>query len=1163
MGAASDMGVADRVRRVREGHIVIVDDDRLSVRMLEGVLTGSGFTRVVPFTDPRQALDRVIAERPDLLLLDLHMPELDGFGFMAELRRQLPIKDWPAVLMLTADEARTVKEQALALGVRDFLNKPFPPVETILRVENLLEVRLLTRRLAEDNANLEATVAERVRELADVTRAAAEAEFAVERERLHFAQLLSEVRAAFSEDSSPTENLARCAEAVVEHLNAGFARIWLLSPKEPVLELVASAGMYTHLDGPHARIPVGQGLVGRVAGTGLSLCGDDLETGSDGDHEWAPREHIPFIAGCPITVDGRLLGVLATYSAEPLTASERVALTAAGDALAAAVERQRAAEVLRAERVFLGNMMESLQEGIVACDAAGNLTVMNEATRRFSGREREATSLERWDGDFHLFFPDGTTPMPQEDIPLYRALAGARVRDAEMVIAPPGGLRRTLLANGQPIYDDHGHQLGAVVALHDITERKQVEAELERRTFRDTLTGLANRALFMDRVSHSIDSAGTDDSAAAVIVIDLDNFRLVNDSLDRGSGDRLLVTMTRRIASLLRPGDTAARVGGDEFGVLLQELADEREALHMCQIFAAAVAEPVELDGREIQVTASTGVTMIRDKGQDAQTLLRNADSAMNRAKEYGRGRIEIFDDDLRARAVARLDIETALRRAVERDELVLEYQPLIHLSDGRIIGVETLVRWAHPQRGLLQPAQFVPVAEETGVIVAIGHWVLVEACRQARAWAQAFPEDPPEVAINVSARQLAHPEIVDDVRKAISATSIDPSTLCLEITESVLMKDAEVSVRTLRALKSLGVRLAVDDFGTGYSSLSYLKRFPVDYLKVDRSFVRGLGRDPEDTAIVSAVVTLAATLGLGVIAEGVETELQLAELSRLNCSIGQGFYWSKPLSDVDLGRLLAVREPALPAGPASPAGAGAGADSERRVAAIREADEAMAFLAHELRAPLTVISGFAQLLAQDVEEGIAMAGTEAVDAIVRQTDHMAELIETLVDVGALESGRLSLRLQSLEINNLVDQIVNDLRPVVAEHSIELSTGPEGMCSLDPSRIRQVVTNLLTNAAKFSPAGEPISVTISCNGDLAKVSVVDRGPGVAPERIGDVFRKFARADKKKEGRGLGLYVSRAIARSHGGELNCRRAATGGAEFVLELPLESPFLPAAQ
>lgn len=1145
---------------MRDGRIVLVDDDRLSVKVLEGVLAKSGFKNVATFHDPRQGLAWVVAEGADLLLLDLHMPDLDGFGFMGELCRQLAIDDRPAVLMLTADEARDVKERALSLGVRDFLNKPFPPVETVLRVQNLLEVRLLTRRLAEDKANLEATVAQRVSELAAVTRAAAEAEFEVERERLRAARLLSEVRAAFTEDTSAAEGLTRCAEIVVEHLGASFARIWLLSPTDPVLELVASAGMYTHLDGPHARIDVGEGLVGLVGARRECIYGDDLEAGAQGNHEWAPREHISIFAGCPLIVDGRVLGVLAAYPEVALTASEQTSFEAAADAMAAAVERQRVAEVLRAERVFLRHLMESLQEGIVACDSEGNLTVMNEATRRFSGGDTAPAGTSRWT-HHDLYLPDGVTPVPPDENPLYRALAGARVRDSEMVIAPPGGRRLTLLANGQPIYDDAGHQLGAVLALHDVTERKQVEAELERRTFRDTLTGLPNRALFVDRLRHSITSAGSGESTAAVVVIDLDNFRLVNDSLGQPQGDRLLVAMAERIASLLRPGDTAARVGGDNFGVLLEELADEREGLHMCQIFAAAVAEPMELGGRDLQVTASIGVTMLRDSGQDAETLLRNADSAMNRAKEYGRGRIELFDDDLRASAVARLDMETALRRAVERNELVAEYQPQVRLADGRIVGVETLVRWAHPVRGLLQPMEFIPIAEETGLILAIGRWVLVDACRRAVEWAEANPEDPPVVSVNVSARQLAHPGIVDTVRGVIESTSLDPALLCLEITESVLMKDAEVSVRTLRALKALGVHLAVDDFGTGYSSLSYLKRFPVDYLKIDRSFVRGMGRDPEDTAIVSAIVTLAATLGLGVIAEGVETELQLAELRRLECAQGQGYYWSKALSSEDLGRLLAAREPAQPPVEAGPATAALGRESERRVTAIRQADEAMAFLAHELRAPLTVISGFAQLLALDVDEGVLNGSAEAVDAIVRQTDHMVVLIETLVDVGSLETGRLTLRSEPVEINKLIDQIITDLRSVVPNNPVQLSTGHEGVCSLDPSRVRQVVTNLLTNAAKFSPAGEPIDVTVTCIGSLAKIAVVDRGPGVPPERIGDVFRKFARADKQKEGRGLGLYMSRAIARAHGGELNCRRASTGGAEFVFELPLETPAPPA--
>ena len=1136
---------------VRRARILVVDDDALSVRLVQRVLEGSGFTQVCSTTDPEEGLRRVVADGADLLVLDLHMPGLDGFDFMSRMTGELPAEDWPSVLMLTADDAREVKEQALAVGVRDFLNKPIPPVETVLRVQNLLEVRLLTRRLTDDNSKLEALVAERAAELAAIVEAAARADLDEERARWRSARLVSDVRGAFAESPTLGDALKHCAESIVELLDAAFARIWLLSPRYDVLEMMASAGMYTHVEGPHARIPVGQGTVGLIAQD--LRCRDSSQASDSADQEWEQRDHITSFAGCPLVVDGQLLGVVAAYSGTNMSAAVLGALETAANEIAAGLQRKRTAEALRAEQVFLHSMMESLQEGIVACDADGRLTVLNEASRRLHPDVPEPGGPEMWAENFDLYLPGGQTPMPTASIPLYRALGGAVVRDEEMVIAPPGGLRRTVLVNGQPVYDDVGRQLGGVVAIHDITDRKRVEAELERRTFRDTLTGLANRALFVDRVAHAIAGMEPGRPPGAVLVIELDNFKLVNDSLGHTVGDRLLVAVADRIAATIRPGDTAARLGGDEFAVLSERFADESEILVFGDHLLATIAEPLELDDRELQVTASIGVALLRERTQRAEGLVHDADTAVHRAKEHGRRRIELFDADLRGRAVARLDIETALRRALERHELVVEYQPEIRLGDGRIVAVEALVRWNHPERGLIEPDRFVPIAEETGLILPIGRWVLEESCRSAQIWAEANPEDPPMVSVNLSARQLADPDLVGIVREAIAATSIDPAVICLEITESVLMKEAEVSIRSLRALKALGVHLAVDDFGTGYSSLSYLKRFPVDYLKIDRSFVRGLGRDPEDTAIVSAIVTLAHTLGLTVIAEGVETELQLRELRSLDCSLGQGFYWSKALGTEEIGRLLGARATGIsPDDPATPAPLAP--STERRVAATREAEDAMAFLAHELRSPLTVISGYAQLMEQDGARGNEADTREALEAIIRQTDHMAVLIETLVDVGALESGRLSLALQSVEINGLVRQITGDLLTVVGDHPLSVTEGSPAMCAVDRSRLRQVLTNLLTNAAKFSPPGSPIEVSIELGAGEARVAVVDHGPGVDPERIGDVFRKFARVDRAKQGRGLGLYVSRAIARAHGGELNCHRAATGGAEFVLTLPL---------
>jgi diguanylate cyclase (GGDEF)-like protein len=384
---------------------------------------------------------------------------------------------------------------------------------------------------------------------------------------------------------------------------------------------------------------------------------------------------------------------------------------------------------------------------------------------------------------------------------------------------------------------------------------------------------------------------------------------VVNDSLGHAIGDQLLVAIAERLKLVVRPSDTIARFGGDEFVVLCEDLETRDDATAVAERVNNVISGPFTVQDAEVFVGVSIGIAFPTDNEADPGNLIRDADAAMYRAKEKGRARWEVFDNAMRASAVDRLDIENALRRAQERRELRVFYQPIISLESGRIDGVEALLRWEHPERGLLLPGDFIHVAEETGLIVPIGAWVLDQACRQVMRWQASMPElGRLRVSVNLSGRQLGHPKLVTDVREILVETHIDPSQVELEITESVLMDDVEMSEDTLRQLKKLGVKLVVDDFGTGYSSLSYLRRFPVDVLKVDRSFVDGLGSDPSDSAIVTAIVTLAHTLGLSAVAEGVETVDHLAELRRLHCDMAQGFHMARPAPGYDTGEILARR---------------------------------------------------------------------------------------------------------------------------------------------------------------------------------------------------------------------------------------------------------------
>jgi predicted signal transduction protein with EAL and GGDEF domain len=368
----------------------------------------------------------------------------------------------------------------------------------------------------------------------------------------------------------------------------------------------------------------------------------------------------------------------------------------------------------------------------------------------------------------------------------------------------------------------------------------------------------------------------------------------------------LLIAIASRLQTALRPADTVARFGGDEFVVLCEDLTNQHDAIAIAERVNEAISGPFVIDDVEVFVGVSIGIAFPDDNDADPETLIRDADAAMYQAKDRGRARWVIFDNAMRASAVDRLDIENALRRALDRRELRVFYQPMINLSSGRITGVEALLRWEHPERGLLLPGDFITVAEETGLIVPIGSWVLDHACRQVQRWQASIPDLSPLVlAVNLSGRQLGHPRLVEDVARVLRDTGIEPNNVELEITESVLMDDVEMSEETLGRLKTLGVKLVVDDFGTGYSSLSYLRRFPVDVLKVDQSFVDGLGHDTGDSAIVTAVVTLAHTLGLHAVAEGVETTDQLSELRRLDCDTAQGFYFARPANGYDVGELL------------------------------------------------------------------------------------------------------------------------------------------------------------------------------------------------------------------------------------------------------------------
>ncbi|MYN02161.1 EAL domain-containing protein [Pseudoduganella sp. DS3] len=474
----------------------------------------------------------------------------------------------------------------------------------------------------------------------------------------------------------------------------------------------------------------------------------------------------------------------------------------------------------------------------------------------------------------------------------------------EYAIVGHDGLTRWFNTSGEPVYDAQGEFKGYRGTGSEITERKEAEQRIQHIAHHDVLTGLPNRVLLQDRLQQAIAYANRSGLPMWVVLIDLDRFKFVNDSLGHKAGDQLLQTVASRLQSSVRESDTVARLSGDEFVAILSQYPDEQLSPAIIERVMAALAQPVLLEGKEFFVTCSIGVAVYDADGTPAQNLIEHADIAMYSAKKLGRNTFQFYRSAMNDEAQERLRIESALRNALERDEFVLHYQPQVDLQTGQIVGMEALLRWQHPELGMVPPARFISLAEETGLIVPIGAWVLRTACQQARALQDAgFPGL--RMGVNLSARQFAQPELVSSIAAVLAETGLDPSLLELELTESLFMHDVAQGVNLLYELKSLGVALSIDDFGTGYSSLSYLRNFPIDVLKIDRSFVNDIATDADDAAIVVSVIALAHNLELRVIAEGVESEEQLEFLRRHGCDEFQGFYFSRPVEAAQLRQML------------------------------------------------------------------------------------------------------------------------------------------------------------------------------------------------------------------------------------------------------------------
>jgi diguanylate cyclase (GGDEF)-like protein/PAS domain S-box-containing protein len=620
------------------------------------------------------------------------------------------------------------------------------------------------------------------------------------------------------------------------------------------------------------------------------------------EHVWQAAPHIPILViGSPDDEDAATQAVargtldyLRRYRLDSYTLSR---------ALKRLIERKAAAEALFCEQQRAEVTLNSIGDAVLSTDIQGTVTYLNPVAERMTGWPRQE-ALGRPLAEV-LRLIDAATREPARN-PMDQAIQLDRIvgLTPNCLLIRRDGLETPIEDSASPIHDRCGQVIGAVIVFKDVSEARAMSLQAVYLAQHDFLTDLPNRMLLNDRLSQAIGLARRHGHRLAVLFLDLDQFKHVNDSLGHGIGDILLQSMARRLVACVRSSDTVSRHGGDEFVVLLSEIELADDAAARAQRIIAALVAPHDVAHHQLHVTVTIGISIYPDDGPDAETLIKCADTAMYHAKQSGRNHYQFFEPAMNARAVERQWIEAGLHRALARREFVLHYQPKIDLKTGVMTGAEALIRWAHPERGLMFPKDFVPIAEDCGLIVPIGQWVLREACRQARAWIDEGLR-PMAVAVNISAVEFRDPRFLENLRTVLNDSRLDPRYLELELTESSLIQHAESTTLSLRALKDLGVQVAIDDFGTGYSALAYLRQFPINVLKIDRSFVHEISADPAGTFIVSAVIGMGKSLGHRVIAEGVETGEQLAFLQAQRCGEGQGYYFSRPLIAEQFVRLL------------------------------------------------------------------------------------------------------------------------------------------------------------------------------------------------------------------------------------------------------------------
>lgn len=679
----------------------------------------------------------------------------------------------------------------------------------------------------------------------------------------------------------------------------------LFDPATEMLTMQFWVDKYDPMPGP---LRVGRSLSAYVFRKGEAMLLTDADAQkiiASGEVESVGTDS-PIWLGVPLKTPNGPIGVLVVQDYENSdTYSERDVelLTSVADQIAVAIERKRNEDALKLSQERFQLVTQATSDAIWDWNLYSDEIWWNDGIQKLFGYtpEEMGGNIQSWKDRLHPEDADRVV----RDIHQHIDTGRANWTD-EYRFKRKDGTYAHVIDRGYVVYNSDEMPIRMIGSVMDVTERKSLEDQLTHQALHDPLTKIANRALFQNRVDHALAKLPRANSQLAVLFLDLDNFKAINDSLGHAAGDKLLISVAERLQDCLRTTDTAARLGGDEFAVLCESVTRVDEAVMIAERILSVFLQPFVIDGKETFVGTSIGIAASAEDAMTSEALLRNADLAMYLAKNEGKATYVVFEPKMHEALMERIELEDDLRRGIDHQEFVIHYQPILDLNSNKLLGMEALVRWVHPKYGLLSPMKFIPLAEETNLIVPLGDWILSEACRQVQDWRNIYAElKDVSVTVNISIRQFQQKELVDIVSKALITSGLPSSCLILEITESFMMQDTEATIIKLQLLKDLGVRLAIDDFGTGYSSLSYLQRFPIDILKIDKSFVDKLGQGSEGNAVAKAIIMMGDSLNLKTIAEGIETPGQIGELQSLGCEAGQGFHFAKPLRKKDMEEFL------------------------------------------------------------------------------------------------------------------------------------------------------------------------------------------------------------------------------------------------------------------